>query len=185
MTDLTKLIADIKSGAVRLVPVAVLDPFIKAAEELPDLRITSEAHPEWERCMRRFVSVSGGLKVRNFRNLTDSPDLSASLAEMIEGLVGERDAANYEMKRLAEARAQSPDWEVLWAEQAERASHAEGQRAEIQAENEKLKAIVGLYREAVRVDVQMEGPKFMGSNVSALKRAWEADRAFTQEPSNG
>lgn len=34
-----------------------------------------------------------------------------------------------------------------------------------------------LYRDAVRIDVKMEGPRFMGANSSALKRAWEADRA--------
>lgn len=37
--------------------------------------------------------------------------------------------------------------------------------------------VLDLYREAVRVDVKMEGPQFMGCNTSALKRAWEADRA--------
>ena len=45
------------------------------------------------------------------------------------------------------------------------------------AENEKLRAALDLYREAVRIDVTMEGPKFMGLNGSALKRAWDADRA--------
>ena len=38
-------------------------------------------------------------------------------------------------------------------------------------------AVLNLYREAVRIDVKMEGPQFMGANSSALKRAWEADRA--------
>lgn len=45
------------------------------------------------------------------------------------------------------------------------------------AEVEKLRAALNLYREAVRIDVTMEGPKFMGLNGSALKRAWDADRA--------
>jgi hypothetical protein len=50
------------------------------------------------------------------------------------------------------------------------------------AENEKLRAALELYREAVRIDATMEGPKFIGSNASALKRAWDADRAaITQE----
>ena len=40
-----------------------------------------------------------------------------------------------------------------------------------------MDAVLNLYREAVRVDVKMEGPQFMGCNTSALKRAWEADRA--------
>ena len=29
------------------------------------------------------------------------------------------------------------------------------------------------YRDSVRIDVQMDGPKFMGCNVSQLRRAWE------------
>ena len=49
------------------------------------------------------------------------------------------------------------------------------------AENEKLRAALDLYREAVRIDVTMEGPIFMGSNASALKRAWDADRAALEE----
>ena len=44
-------------------------------------------------------------------------------------------------------------------------------------EREKLRAALDLYREAVRIDVTMEGPRFMGLNGSALKRAWDADRA--------
>lgn len=48
-------------------------------------------------------------------------------------------------------------------------------------ENEKLRAALELYREAVRIDATMEGPKFMGSNASALKRAWDADRATLEE----
>ena len=43
-----------------------------------------------------------------------------------------------------------------------------------------MRAALDLYREAVRIDVTMEGPKFMGSNASALKRAWDADRAALQ-----
>lgn len=42
---------------------------------------------------------------------------------------------------------------------------------------QEMEAALGLYREAVRIDATMEGPKFMGSNASALKRAWDADRA--------
>jgi FtsZ-binding cell division protein ZapB len=48
-------------------------------------------------------------------------------------------------------------------------------------ENERLRAALDLYREAVRIDATMEGPKFMGSNASALKRAWEADLAALEE----
>jgi hypothetical protein len=51
----------------------------------------------------------------------------------------------------------------------------------LRAENERLRAALELYREAVRIDATMEGPKFMGSNASALKRAWDADRAALEE----
>ena len=45
------------------------------------------------------------------------------------------------------------------------------------AETKKLRAALDLYRDAVVIDVTMEGPRFMGSNSSALKRAWDADCA--------
>lgn len=45
------------------------------------------------------------------------------------------------------------------------------------ADVERLRAALELYRDAVRIDATMEGPKFMGANSSALKRAWDADRA--------
>lgn len=48
---------------------------------------------------------------------------------------------------------------------------------EFAAENERLRAALELYRDAVRIDATMEGPKFMGANSSALKRAWDADLA--------
>ena len=35
-----------------------------------------------------------------------------------------------------------------------------------------------LYREAVVIDVTMEGPVFQGVNRSALRRAWEAEKRF-------
>lgn len=44
-------------------------------------------------------------------------------------------------------------------------------------EIERLRALLDLYREAVRIDATMEGPRFMGSNASALRRAWDADLA--------
>jgi hypothetical protein len=48
---------------------------------------------------------------------------------------------------------------------------------------ERLRAALDLYREAVRIDATMEGPRFMGANSSALKRAWDADcAALIQEP---
>lgn len=46
-----------------------------------------------------------------------------------------------------------------------------------QAEINRLRTVLDLYRDAVRIDVTMEGPKFMGANSSALKRAWDADLA--------
>ena len=49
--------------------------------------------------------------------------------------------------------------------------------AEQAAEIERLRAALELYRDAVRIDATMEGPKFMGANSSALKRAWDADLA--------
>jgi hypothetical protein len=61
------------------------------------------------------------------------------------------------------------------------ASKVEGLLWGTAKENEKLRTALDLYREAVRIDVTMEGPKFMGSSVSALKRAWDADRAAMEE----
>ena len=49
--------------------------------------------------------------------------------------------------------------------------------ADARTESMKLRAALELYRDAVRIDATMEGPKFMGANSSALKRAWDADRA--------
>jgi len=46
----------------------------------------------------------------------------------------------------------------------------------LKTEIERLTNLLELYREAVNIDVTMEGPRFMGSKVSALKRAWNADR---------
>ena len=52
----------------------------------------------------------------------------------------------------------------------DRAEAAERQLAE-------AREALELYRDAVRFDVLMSGPRFLGPNVSALKRAWEHDRA--------
>ena len=49
--------------------------------------------------------------------------------------------------------------------------------SELQDEIERLRTVLELYRDAVRINVTMEGPKFMGANSSALKRAWDADLA--------
>jgi chromosome segregation ATPase len=48
---------------------------------------------------------------------------------------------------------------------------------QLQAECDRLREALALYREAVVIDVKMEGPRFMGANSSALKRAWDHDRA--------
>jgi hypothetical protein len=40
--------------------------------------------------------------------------------------------------------------------------------------------ILDMYREAVNIDATMEGPKFMGCNLSALKRAYLADQNRNQ-----
>ena len=53
--------------------------------------------------------------------------------------------------------------------------------ADARTESMKLRAALELYRDAVRIDATMEGPKFMGANSSALKRAWDADRAALGE----
>lgn len=64
-----------------------------------------------------------------------------------------------------------PDrWVTAVEEAAAALEAAERQLAE-------LEGALELYRDAVRIDVLMEGPRFAGSNVSALKRAWEHDRA--------
>ena len=47
----------------------------------------------------------------------------------------------------------------------------------LRAEIKRLRTALELYRDAVRIDATMEGPKFMGANSSALKRAWDADCA--------
>lgn len=51
---------------------AALKPFEKCARELPDDRLISEAHPEWERCLRRFKMKVDALKVRDFRHVLDA-----------------------------------------------------------------------------------------------------------------
>ena len=60
-------------------------------------------------------------------------------------------------------------------------SKASAEITRLTAENERLRTALDLYRESVRIDVTMEGPKFIGSNASALKRAWDADCAALEE----
>jgi hypothetical protein len=59
--------------------------------------------------------------------------------------------------------------------------HTEAMRVEIAALREELEA----YRDAVRVDCQMDGPKFMGCNVSQLRRAWNLTRAALKSNGGG
>lgn len=42
--------------------------------------------------------------------------------------------------------------------------------------NDEMENLLNLYRAAVKINVKMEGPEFGGCDVSALKRAWEADK---------
>ena len=52
-----------------------------------------------------------------------------------------------------------------------------------EAEVRTLREALDLYRDAVVVDVKMEGPRYMGANSSALKRAWDFDAALrAKEP---
>jgi hypothetical protein len=46
---------------------------------------------------------------------------------------------------------------------------------------ERLEELLDLYRDAVMVDVTMQGPIFRGANSSALKRAWYHDREALEE----
>lgn len=92
--------------------------------------------------------------------LSQAPDHTPALLALIE----ERD----------EARKQAQALQLDAVAELMRASASE-------AKCDALREALALYRDAVRIDVQMDGPKFMGSNASALKRAWEADRALSQE----
>jgi hypothetical protein len=62
-------------------------------------------------------------------------------------------------------------------EMERRARAFEAGATNLQAERDRLRDALALYREAVVIDVKMEGPRFMGANSSALKRAWDYDRA--------
>lgn len=88
--------------------------------------------------------------------IVDQPPMTRPVAPVIADYIEVQ-----EHSRAMEARALA----------AEAASLAKDERIAA------LEAALDLYRDAVRIDVKMEGPKFMGSNTSALKRAWEADYA--------
>lgn len=55
---LAKLVAEMREA---------LKPFAAAGAKLPDDRVITEAHPEWQRCLRRFQLTVEGLKVDQFR----------------------------------------------------------------------------------------------------------------------
>jgi hypothetical protein len=46
----------------------------------------------------------------------------------------------------------------------------------LKTENARLREELTAYRDAVRVDVLMEGPRFAGCNTSRLREAWELTR---------
>ena len=57
--------------------------------------------------------------------------------------------------------------------------------AETDVEIERLRAALEAWNSAVRVDVLMEGPRYMGVSGTAGARAWELTRAaLTQEKPN-
>ena len=58
-------------------------------------------------------------------------------------------------------------------------TEADAEIERLRGEVARERALLALYREAVRIDVMMEGPKFAGSNASALKRAWDYDVEIT------
>ena len=51
----------------------------------------------------------------------------------------------------------------------------------LRAENERLRAALEAWNHAVRIDVLMEGPRYMGVSGEAGKRAWEMTRAALKE----
>lgn len=54
--------------------------------------------------------------------------------------------------------------------------------AELQAENERLRAALRLWLDASKVDATMEGPVFMGVSMSALgRKAWAETVAALEE----
>lgn len=79
-------------------------------------------------------------------------------------------------RELAHECDMPPEGTANWA-YAETCKAAADTITALRAENERLRVMIDLYREAVRIDATMEGPKFMGANSSALKRAWDADLA--------
>lgn len=85
--------------------------------------------------------------------------------------VAERKAAAAEITRLTAALAAAEYESRNWCDNA----HREAERAK------KAEAALSLYREAVIIGVRMEGPQFIGSNMSALRRAWDEDRATMKE----
>lgn len=99
--------------------------------------------------------------------------MSETDAEFVDRLVGRVKDGDIGYVLVVSSREEQTRLLSLARRGAESADTITALRAEI----EKLLAALNLYREAVRIDVTMEGPRFMGLNGSALKRAWDADRA--------
>lgn len=51
-----------------------------------------------------------------------------------------------------------------------------GPIADMVNENTRLRTLLDAYRQGLVIDIHMGGPRFMGANSSALKRAWEMDK---------
>lgn len=119
-----KLLADLRSGAVRLVPVGTTCGM---------RAIGTDAR--WRSAVRNADNVHEIYTAM----LATSPDLSASLAEMIEGLVGERDAALAELSRQNEIWGKPTSYLIENDDKARKFEASDSHVSELQAENEKLR----------------------------------------------
>lgn len=100
------------------------------------------------------------------------------MTDLVERLLAAKDGrAPHPFPRIDEMLAVRPRYAVHEHDLTELVSTITALREE----NERLRAALELYRDAVRIDATMEGPKFMGANSSALKRAWDADLAALEE----
>jgi len=66
---------------------------------------------------------------------------------------------------------------VLWHKLEDEGAYVSANTVQLSlAHIEELTHELESYQEAVRIDAQMDGPKFMGCNVSQLRRAYEITR---------
>lgn len=91
-------------------------------------------------------------------------------------LRAEVERLTYELKRWKEVNAQRPDWEKLWAEQADRAEAAE-------AEVERLRAALELAFS--RLDPMAEADETMAVIRAALMRPCDSDSPTSLRPAEG